>query len=423
MLHFALVFIPFFAFCSVIYGQTGWVRHSDPVLDVGNPGEWDDELVGLPDIIFDGNSYHMWYSGYDGTYGRIGYATSPDGITWDKHQQNPVLDIGDPGTWDDYAVIHSPVVLVDTVYHMWYNGNDGLGNQLIGHATSFDGVNWDKDTSNPVLDLGPPGSWDDSYVQVIGFVSFESDTFHMWYDGYDGTYFRIGYATATNPNGRNWTKYANNPVLDVGAPGSWDNPRVHCRSIVFSEDIFYMFYSGGDYFTWQIGFATAPDRVNWSKNPSNPDFTVGQPGSWDDYYVSFPYVLSTTSELKMWYMGGTGVWEGKVGYATASITSIEEDHQLLTEFGLEQNYPNPFNPTTSIKYQNPELSFVILKVYDVLGSEITSLINEEKLAGEYEIEFNATGLPSGIYFYRLQALHTGRQAGSFVETKKMLLLK
>jgi hypothetical protein len=85
-------------------------------------------------------------------------------------------------------------------------------------------------------------------------------------------------------------------------------------------------------------------------------------------------------------------------------------------FNLSQNYPNPFNPSTKIKYQIPELSFVTLKVYDVLGNEVAALVNEEKPVGSYELEFNATSLPSGIYFYRLQA-------GSFVETKKMVLLK
>jgi hypothetical protein len=86
------------------------------------------------------------------------------------------------------------------------------------------------------------------------------------------------------------------------------------------------------------------------------------------------------------------------------------------EFALHQNYPNPFNPTTTIKYQIPELSFVTLKIYDVLGSEIITLVNEEKSIGNYEVDWNASGLPSGIYFYKLQA-------GNFVETMKMLLLK
>ena len=81
-----------------------------------------------------------------------------------------------------------------------------------------------------------------------------------------------------------------------------------------------------------------------------------------------------------------------------------------------QNYPNLFNPNTIIKYHIPELSFVTVKVYNVLGNEIALLVNGEKPPGKYEVKFDATDLPSAIYFYRLQA-------GSFVETKKMVLMK
>jgi hypothetical protein len=105
------------------------------------------------------------------------------------------------------------------------------------------------------------------------------------------------------------------------------------------------------------------------------------------------------------------------------ITGVEAEGLQPLTYKLEQNYPNPFNPITTIKYQIPKLSFVTLKVYDVLGSEIITLVNEEKPVGSYQIEFDATILSSGIYFYRLQALPTGRQAGSFVETKKMVLLR
>jgi photosystem II stability/assembly factor-like uncharacterized protein len=106
---------------------------------------------------------------------------------------------------------------------------------------------------------------------------------------------------------------------------------------------------------------------------------------------------------------------------------VEVEIPFVNKFSLSQNYPNPFNPVTKIKYQiplSPTLlkgeseagGFVILKVYDILGREVATLVNEEKPAGEYEIEFNAANLPSGIYFYQLQA-------GQFLETKKMILLK
>ena len=103
-------------------------------------------------------------------------------------------------------------------------------------------------------------------------------------------------------------------------------------------------------------------------------------------------------------------------YAQDIYVGVDEVSYVITDFYLEQNYPNPFNPTTTIRYQIPELSFVTLKVYDVLGSEVATLVNEERPVGNYEVEFNAANLSSGVYFYRFQA-------GSFVETKKMLMIK
>jgi len=85
-------------------------------------------------------------------------------------------------------------------------------------------------------------------------------------------------------------------------------------------------------------------------------------------------------------------------------------------YALEQNYPNPFNPSTIINYHIPELSFVTLKVYDILGNEIATLVNEKKSIGNFSVKFDAIGLPSGIYFYRFRA-------GSFLKTEKMVLIR
>jgi hypothetical protein len=95
-------------------------------------------------------------------------------------------------------------------------------------------------------------------------------------------------------------------------------------------------------------------------------------------------------------------------------------YALPTEFKLEQNYPNPFNPETRIRYQVSSISSVTLKIYDILGNEVTTLVNEQKEPGYYEVDFSATGgasqLASGVYIYRLQA-------GSYVSIKKMMVLK
>jgi hypothetical protein len=115
-----------------------------------------------------------------------------------------------------------------------------------------------------------------------------------------------------------------------------------------------------------------------------------------------------------WTVGGGGT----ILKTNDAITQNNEKGYVLNqmEYHLAQNYPNPFNPITIIKYQIPTQSFVTLKVYDVLGNEIETLISEEKPVGSYKCEFYANKFPSGVYFYRLQA-------GSFVETKKMVLLR
>ena len=100
------------------------------------------------------------------------------------------------------------------------------------------------------------------------------------------------------------------------------------------------------------------------------------------------------------------------------VVGINESPLIPTKYCLEQNYPNPFNPSTVITYQISELSKVQLKIYDILGRSVTTLVDKLEQAGEYKIQFAASnyGLSSGIYFYRLTA-------GNYISTKKMLLMK
>ncbi len=95
---------------------------------------------------------------------------------------------------------------------------------------------------------------------------------------------------------------------------------------------------------------------------------------------------------------------------------VNDDEIVANHFELEQNFPNPFNPSTRINYSVPTSSFINLKVYDILGNEVAVLVNEEKPAGNYEINFDASRLTGGVYFYQLTS-------NSFVDTKKMILLK
>jgi len=138
---------------------------------------------------------------------------------------------------------------------------------------------------------------------------------------------------------------------------------------------------------------------------------------WDFSYSGTPNAL-----LGLFVVDNENVWTvgslGTILKLDAGPSGIVEDNNtsLPLNFKLLQNYPNPFNPGTSIQYAVSSRQFVSLKVYDVLGNEVATLVNDKKPAGSYTVEFNGTGLPSGIYFYQLRA-------GDFVETKKMVLLR
>ena len=126
------------------------------------------------------------------------------------------------------------------------------------------------------------------------------------------------------------------------------------------------------------------------------------------YEIHFPSVQ----------IGYIASWSGKILKTTnGGLTFLSNNvNEISARFSLEQNYPNPFNPTTSIRYAIPKNGFVKLIVFDALGREIESLVNETQSAGVYEVTFDAPHYSSGIYYYRLSA-------GDFVETKKMLTIK
>jgi len=118
----------------------------------------------------------------------------------------------------------------------------------------------------------------------------------------------------------------------------------------------------------------------------------------------------------------SGVWRRPL---SQMITDVEiQANEIPSQFILEQNYPNPFNPSTKIRYSVPQSSNVMIKVFDILGNEFETLVNEEKPAGSYEITWYAANLPSGIYFYQLRAGDPSTGSGQgFIETKKLVLLK
>ncbi len=147
---------------------------------------------------------------------------------------------------------------------------------------------------------------------------------------------------------------------------------------------------------------------------------------WEYGYQQNSYTNGWLTSIAIFRDGNTAhIWicgsGGLILYNSEYITDVSDNNLVeLSEFKLQQNYPNPFNPRTKISWQSPVNGWQTLKVFDVLGKEVATLVDEYRPAGSYEIEFNPASsiknLASGIYFYRLQA-------GSFVETKKMILIK
>jgi plastocyanin len=172
-----------------------------------------------------------------------------------------------------------------------------------------------------------------------------------------------------------------------------------------------------DNLTIEVGDTVRWSNVEGTHNVLADDnsFTSGPaaPAPW-----TFEHVFTATGNNPYYCEphGGAG-GSGMSGVIIVELpVSVADDGSIVNKFELNQNYPNPFNPTTTIKYSIPANGIITLRVFNAIGEEVSMLANEIKEAGTYDVSFNAAQLSSGIYFYRLQA-------GSFVETKKMILLK
>lgn len=181
----------------------------------------------------------------------------------------------------------------------------------------------------------------------------------------------------------------------------WTNPdadstfalRLHARLIMDQDDNIY------------LAACTLTEMAVCKVNSNGSSaWTVTMPGSYANDIV-------LGSDNDVYVVGGnTARINQKI------VTTVDEDAKAPEGYSLGQNYPNPFNPTTTISFSIPTSAFTTLNVYDILGNEVATLINEEKPAGNYEVNFDASGLASGMYLYRLQI-------STFIETKKMILFR
>jgi hypothetical protein len=399
------------------YGQTNWTEHSgNPVLDLGPPGSWDAGVVFLPHVIKIGDTLKMWYTGdsvsqifSDNLH--IGYTWSLNGINWTRYSGNPVLNNGS-----------EPIVIQDgDTLRMWYD---------MGYATSVDGINWNSFAVSG-LGPGPAGEWN-ADLFFPGGVAKVGGLFKMWFGGGTGVFpntdcISTGYATSINAI--DWMLYDDStttappyqfsdPVLLHGGVGSWDQKRAWTARVRTTPAGYEMWYAGENASTYlqAIGYATSVNGIQWTKYSGNP--VLAAPGTWTNDIIT-PSVIRDGDQYRMWFTGFQPGYPfaGRIGYATASAGIQETQHPPIpSELSLEPNYPNSFNPTTGIKFKIPTEGQVSLKVYDVLGREVATLVDEKLPAGSYETTFTVAGLSAGLYFYQLRM-------GNVTKTRKLMLLR
>jgi ligand-binding sensor domain-containing protein len=187
----------------------------------------------------------------------------------------------------------------------------------------------------------------------------------------------------------NWTTYK---TSNSGIPNNW----VNAVAIDVNNNKWLATLGGG---------IAKFDGTIWTVYNST---NSGLPDNWLN-------TITIDAHGNKWIATNKGLAVFKEGGVVTSVKEIQEN-EIPTTASLSQNYPNPLNSTTTIKYKVTEPEFVSLKVFNSMGSEVASLVNEQKPSGDYSIEWNATGFKSGIYFCKLQT-------GKLSEAKKMLLLK
>jgi photosystem II stability/assembly factor-like uncharacterized protein len=327
------------------------------------------------------NAIYMLNSseGYAGGWNGRVYKTTNGGVNWVVHGSigNTLLDIdflpnSDSGYCSGYngkiykitsnGISSMSSGVAANLYSISFPGRQGwvCGEQVILH---FNG-SWVGDQSNP--------------TETYNAIHMDSET-TGWVAGDNGVIIHT-------TNGFNWDYQTNPDSLN--------------RTL---NDIFFLTANEG----WAIGdggrlLHTTNAGTNWNI-------------ILEGWTTNMLRAVQFTSSTNGYVLGNN-----KTLFKYGLLTNVEEQPTQPTEFKLEQNYPNPFNPSTRIQYQVSSISQVTLKVFDVLGNAVATLVNEYKPAGSYEVEFNTSSIihqpSSGIYFYQLKS-------GEYLQTKKMMLLK
>jgi predicted GH43/DUF377 family glycosyl hydrolase len=248
---------------SARYISFTFSARSEPVLGRGGPGDFDSHDALNPAVVSRDSMLYNFYSGFDGSTWRTGLATSPDGIAWQK--QGVVL-APDRATWEaSYIAANGSALLVDGQFWYWYVGGPKDLPRL-GLARSADGRRFAKE-SKPVLEPGPRGSWDERGV-ADPYVIRSGTYFYLFYLGQDrARRQRLGVARSTD--GVHFDKLRTNPVLELGQDGSFDEQGLGEPAVWQSQGSYWMLYTGRDRDERRrMGLAQSRDGVAWRRLPA-----------------------------------------------------------------------------------------------------------------------------------------------------------
>ncbi len=359
---------------------------------------------------------------------RTYHYTSTNGFSWQASSANPVFREGTPGSWDSGHIETPSVAIASDEFWLYYSATpDSMADDgtllKIGLATSPDGETWLRNPTNPILEKGSSGSWEERQIESPSVVKTDS-LFYMWYSGVD-IEWKIHVGLATSVDGVLWEKYTGNPVFSPLRESDWDSVGVYAPQVRWLDDRFVMLYTGlvfsdtgYDYTNLNTGVAVSEDGIHWTRASDQPVLS-GTPGSWD---VSGPFVpdwIETGEQLLMAYTS-----DGHLGMATSPIDIVHVDldgSERPEDYVLLQNYPNPFNPATTIQYRVPMPTHVTLGIYNLKGREVQTLVDEVQHPGIREIEWdgkNKQGSRVGTGLYVIQMV-----AGEFVRSKKIVLIR
>jgi predicted GH43/DUF377 family glycosyl hydrolase len=277
-------------------GKIRWEIREAPVLTRGPEGAWDDRDVLNPAIAHFGGMYYNLYSGYDGATWHTGLAVSGNGIAWEK--RGKVLS-PDPRTWEgSYIAANGSLLRRGDEFLYWYQAGDP---PRIGLARSAGGKAWSK-LSNPVLGLGPRGSWDERGV-ADPYVLELQGRLYMFYLGQDrARRQRLGLAVSSD--GLNWTRLRSNPVMELGPAGSFDEVGLGEPAVWVSGERYWLLYTGRDPKEHRrIGLAVSRDGVRWERLPEATILEGSAP--WNSKVVCDPEVEARPGRpVRVWFGGG-----------------------------------------------------------------------------------------------------------------------